>query len=188
MLKIISCSELKFICFFRRKYIGFIYQFFNLIPSLTVYENIVLPALFDGRRIDEVKLDNLLKTLERLRSGLKLKQDVYYRLENNFLLFDSEQKSNFTNNSKYTYFYSFSEPDEVEQKLKNAYQTLELPINSSAEDVHRQYRKLIFKYHPDRLSEHQRQNPAMIKEAKEKIEAIYSAYHLICEHQNKKIG
>ena len=67
-------------------------------------------------------------------------------------------------------------------------QTIELPNNSSAEDVHRQYRKLIFKYHPDRLSEHQRQNPAMIKEAKEKIEAIYSAYHLICEHQNKKIG
>ena len=104
------------------------------------------------------------------------------------LKLDSEQKSNFTNNSKYTYFYSFSELDEVEQKLKNAYLTLELPINSSAEDVHRQYRKLIFKYHPDRLSEHQRQNPAMIKEAKEKIEAIYSAYHLICEHQNKKIG
>ena len=157
-------------------------------PHLCSWLFIALLKLLEDTNNRHIYPQNLLKTLERLRSGLKLKQDVYYRLENNFLLFDSEQKSNFTNNSKYTYFYSFSEPDEVEQKLKNAYQTLELPINSSAEDVHRQYRKLIFKYHPDRLSEHQRQNPAMIKEAKEKIEAIYSAYHLICEHQNKKIG
>ncbi|WP_295483695.1 DnaJ domain-containing protein [uncultured Succinatimonas sp.] len=157
-------------------------------PHLCSWLFIALLKLLEDTNNRHIYPQNLLKTLERLRSGLKLKQDVYYRLENNFLLFDSEQKSNFTNNSKYTYFYSFSELDEVEQKLKNAYQTLELPNNSSAEDVHRQYRKLIFKYHPDRLSEHQRQNPAMIKEAKEKIEAIYSAYHLICEHQNKKIG
>lgn len=61
---------------FRRKYIGFIYQFFNLIPSLTVYENIVLPALFDGRRIDEVKLDNLLKTLDVLEKKDFLPNDL----------------------------------------------------------------------------------------------------------------
>ena len=61
---------------FRRKYIGFIYQFFNLIPSLTVYENIVLPALFDGRQIDEVKLDNLLKTLDVLEKKDFLPNDL----------------------------------------------------------------------------------------------------------------
>ena len=48
---------------FRRKNIGFVYQFFNLIPALTVYENILLPALFDGKKIDEVKIDLLLKNL-----------------------------------------------------------------------------------------------------------------------------
>lgn len=48
---------------FRRKNIGFVYQFFNLIPALTVYENILLPALFDGKKIDEIKIDLLLKNL-----------------------------------------------------------------------------------------------------------------------------
>ena len=129
---------------------------------------------------------SLLKTIERIRGGLNLKQDIYYRLENNFLLFDSEQKSNFTNYSKYTYFYSFSETSGLQQKLKLAYEILGLPINASSEEVHRQYRKLVFKYHPDRLSQSKQQNPEILKETKEKLEKICSAYQTICKYNNKK--
>ena len=48
---------------FRRKYIGIIYQFYNLVPALTVKENILLPALFDGRNISNKKLNDLIKNL-----------------------------------------------------------------------------------------------------------------------------
>lgn len=48
---------------FRRKYIGIIYQFYNLIPVLNVKENIMLPALFDGRSISDKKLNDMLKKL-----------------------------------------------------------------------------------------------------------------------------
>ena len=48
---------------FRRKYIGIIYQFYNLVPALTVRENILLPALFDGRNISNKKLNDLIKNL-----------------------------------------------------------------------------------------------------------------------------
>lgn len=48
---------------FRRKYIGIIYQFYNLIPVLTVRENIILPALFDGRTISDKRINDLLKNL-----------------------------------------------------------------------------------------------------------------------------
>ena len=61
---------------FRRKNIGFIYQFFNLIPSLTVYENIVLPALFDGRHLDDLKVESLLKTLDILEKKDFLPNDL----------------------------------------------------------------------------------------------------------------
>ncbi len=55
---------------FRRKYIGIIYQFYNLIPVLNVFENIILPALFDKRKINEEKINNLLNKL-----GLNGKKD-----------------------------------------------------------------------------------------------------------------
>lgn len=48
---------------FRRRQIGLIYQFYNLIPILTVKENLTLPLLLDGRKPDERVVDNLLKTL-----------------------------------------------------------------------------------------------------------------------------
>lgn len=57
---------------FRRKYIGFVYQFYNLIPALTVKENILLPVLFDGRKISDKKLEELVKKL-----GLINKMDAY---------------------------------------------------------------------------------------------------------------
>ncbi len=48
---------------FRRRQIGLIYQFYNLIPVLNVAENITLPTKLDGRNVDEKRLNDLLKTL-----------------------------------------------------------------------------------------------------------------------------
>ncbi len=48
---------------FRRRNIGLIYQFYNLIPVLSAKENILLPAELDNRKIDKAYLDDLLKTL-----------------------------------------------------------------------------------------------------------------------------
>ena len=48
---------------FRRRQIGLIYQFYNLIPVLNVEENITLPTKLDGRDVDERRLNDLLKTL-----------------------------------------------------------------------------------------------------------------------------
>lgn len=49
---------------FRRRQIGLVYQFFNLIPVLTVEENITLPLLLDGQQIDQKLLNNIVKTLD----------------------------------------------------------------------------------------------------------------------------
>ncbi|HHT93268.1 MAG TPA: ABC transporter ATP-binding protein [Clostridiaceae bacterium] len=48
---------------FRRRNIGLVYQFYNLIPVLNVEENILLPLLLDGRKEDRNHLSNLLSTL-----------------------------------------------------------------------------------------------------------------------------
>lgn len=48
---------------FRRRQVGLIYQFYNLIPILNVEENITLPLELDGRQADEQELNDLLKTL-----------------------------------------------------------------------------------------------------------------------------
>ena len=48
---------------FRRRNVVLIYQFYNLIPVLSVKENILLPAELDNRKIDKDYLDDLLKTL-----------------------------------------------------------------------------------------------------------------------------
>lgn len=48
---------------FRRRQIGLIYQFFNLIPTLTVKENLTLPLLLDNQQEDKKQFDALVKTL-----------------------------------------------------------------------------------------------------------------------------
>jgi len=48
---------------FRRRQVGLIYQFHNLIPTLNVVENISLPILMDKRKVNEERLDDLLKLL-----------------------------------------------------------------------------------------------------------------------------
>ena len=48
---------------FRRRQVGLIYQFYNLIPVLNVTENITLPVLMDGQRVNSDRLKELLTTL-----------------------------------------------------------------------------------------------------------------------------
>jgi len=49
---------------FRRRQVGLIYQFYNLIPILNVEENITLPCNLDGKEVKQEKLDEMLKTLK----------------------------------------------------------------------------------------------------------------------------
>ena len=49
---------------FRRRQVGLIYQFYNLIPVLNVTENITLPVLMDGQKVNQDRLSELLTTLK----------------------------------------------------------------------------------------------------------------------------
>ncbi len=51
---------------FRRRNVGFIFQSYNLVPDLNVYENIILPAELDGAAVDEELVDELLDSLQLL--------------------------------------------------------------------------------------------------------------------------
>ncbi|MBR5936702.1 MAG: ABC transporter ATP-binding protein [Clostridiales bacterium] len=57
---------------FRRREIGLVYQFFNLIPVLSVVENITMPVLLDHRRVNQERLDELLDLL-----GLRERKDFF---------------------------------------------------------------------------------------------------------------
>ena len=59
------------LCIFRRRKIGFIFQSFNLVPSITVYDNIILPIQLDGKKVDKEFVDNVIETLG-LKSKLKV--------------------------------------------------------------------------------------------------------------------
>ncbi|CEH35867.1 ABC transporter ATP-binding protein [Romboutsia lituseburensis] len=56
---------------FRRRKIGFIFQYYNLIPSLNVWENIVLPIGLDGKDVDKNFVNDIIKSL-----GLDEKKEV----------------------------------------------------------------------------------------------------------------
>jgi putative ABC transport system ATP-binding protein len=49
---------------FRRRQVGLVYQFYNLIPVLTVEENITLPLLLDGKKVNDQRLKELLQILD----------------------------------------------------------------------------------------------------------------------------
>lgn len=48
---------------FRRRHVGLVYQFYNLIPVLNVEENITLPVLMDGRKVNRERFNELISTL-----------------------------------------------------------------------------------------------------------------------------
>ncbi len=56
---------------FRRRKIGFVFQSFNLVPVLSVYENIVLPLQLDGKTVDNAFIGEIAEAL-----GLKEKLNV----------------------------------------------------------------------------------------------------------------
>lgn len=49
---------------FRRRNIGIVYQFYNLIPTLNAEDNIILPVLLDGKKVDKEKLNEIIKLLK----------------------------------------------------------------------------------------------------------------------------
>ncbi len=49
---------------FRRRWVGFVFQNYNLVPDLNVYENVVLPIELDGRKIDRDYVDEILEFLQ----------------------------------------------------------------------------------------------------------------------------
>ena len=61
--KDISALDDDALAIFRRRQVGIVYQFYNLIPILDVTENITLPILLDGETPDKEKLESLLKVL-----------------------------------------------------------------------------------------------------------------------------
>ena len=57
---------------YRRRKVGIVYQFYNLVPELTAGENLILPALMDRRRIKKAWVDRILEIL-----GMEDKRDCY---------------------------------------------------------------------------------------------------------------
>lgn len=59
----ISTLKEEALAIFRRRKIGFVFQSYNLVPVLNVYENIIFPIQLDGNRIDQDYIDRIIKTL-----------------------------------------------------------------------------------------------------------------------------
>ena len=70
--KILSGLKKEQLAIFRRRKIGFIFQNYNLVPDLNVYENVVLPVELDGRKVDEEYVREMLELL-----GLSKKKDAF---------------------------------------------------------------------------------------------------------------
>lgn len=59
----ISTLNMEELAVFRRRKVGLVYQFYNLIPTLNVRKNILLPILLDGRKPDEARFEQIVSTL-----------------------------------------------------------------------------------------------------------------------------
>lgn len=59
----ISTLNMEDLAVFRRRKVGLVYQFYNLIPTLDVRKNILLPILLDGRKPDEARFEQIVGTL-----------------------------------------------------------------------------------------------------------------------------
>jgi len=62
-VKFISGLKEDALAIFRRRKIGFVFQSYNLVPVLNVYENIVFPVQLDGNEVDTSYVDKIIKTL-----------------------------------------------------------------------------------------------------------------------------
>ena len=62
-LPIFSGLDSNELTIFRRRKIGFVFQNFNLMPNLNIYDNIVLPVELDGRRVDEEYVKEIVTVL-----------------------------------------------------------------------------------------------------------------------------
>lgn len=60
------------LCIFRRRKIGFIFQNFNLVPTLNVYENILLPIQLDGNKVDETFIEEIISLLSLEKKKIAL--------------------------------------------------------------------------------------------------------------------
>ena len=54
---------------FRRRKVGFIFQNYNLVPDLNIYENVVLPIELDGKRVDWEFVEEILDVLKLTEKG-----------------------------------------------------------------------------------------------------------------------
>lgn len=70
--KILSGLKKEQLAILRRRKFGFIFQNYNLVPDLNVYENVVLPVELDGRKVDEEYVSEILELL-----GLSKKKDAF---------------------------------------------------------------------------------------------------------------
>ena len=61
-----ACLLYTSLAVFRRRKIGFVFQTFNLISSVNVWENIVLPLGLDGRKVDEAYVNDIIATLGKM--------------------------------------------------------------------------------------------------------------------------
>ena len=61
---------------FRRRQVGLIYQFYNLIPILNVRENITLPLELDSKKVSDIEVDNLIKMLGLERRSKHLPNEL----------------------------------------------------------------------------------------------------------------
>ncbi|MCB6203616.1 ABC transporter ATP-binding protein [Extibacter muris] len=59
----ISTLSIEQLAIFRRRKVGLVYQFYNLIPTLNVRKNILLPVLLDGQKPDEKRFSKIVETL-----------------------------------------------------------------------------------------------------------------------------
>lgn len=59
----ISTLNMEELAVFRRRKVGLVYQFYNLIPTLDVRKNILLPILLDGRKPDQARFEQIVNTL-----------------------------------------------------------------------------------------------------------------------------
>ena len=99
---------------FRRRNIGFVFQQYNLIPVINVYENIVLPLRLDGAEIDEKLLEDIVRTLK-----------IGEKLEN--LPEEIKLADIFSSRISYGKIYTIKQVNEIIDKIHEEYGLRKIP-------------------------------------------------------------